>query len=226
MKAMILAAGRGERMRPLTDHTPKPLLEAGGRALIEHHLDALAAAGFREVVINLHHLGAQIRDRLGDGRDYGLAIHYLNEGARALETGGGILNALPILGEQTFLVLNADVWCNYRFKLHDLAGKALAHVVLVDNPVHHPQGDFFLNHGGLSLSRGNRLTFSGIGYYRRELFDTCKPGKFPLAPLLRQAAEHGLVSAEHYRGEWRDIGTPQRLRALHELLRQRKLKAC
>jgi MurNAc alpha-1-phosphate uridylyltransferase len=226
MKAMILAAGRGERMRPLTNHTPKPLLEAGGRTLIEHHLDALAAAGFREVVINLHHLGAQIRDRLGDGRDYGLVIHYLNEGARALETGGGIFNALPILGEQTFLVLNADVWCNYRFKRHDLAGEALAHVVLVDNPVHHPQGDFFLDHGGLSLSRGDRLTFSGIGYYRRELFDTCQPGTFPLAPLLRQAAERGLVSAEHYRGEWRDIGTPQRLRALHELLRQRKLKAC
>ncbi|MDQ4146095.1 MAG: nucleotidyltransferase family protein [Pseudomonadota bacterium] len=218
MRAMILAAGRGERMRPLTDCTPKPLLEAGGRALIEYHLEALAIAGFREVVINVAHLAAQLRARLGDGQDYGLTIHYSDEGERPLETGGGIFKALPLLGDGTFVVINGDVWCDYPLESRALDGDDLAHLVLVDNPEHHPQGDFFLDHERLSLARGTRLTFSGIGYYRPELFSGCKFGAFPLAPLLRQAAEWRLVSAEHYRGAWFDIGTPERLRALNAWL--------
>jgi MurNAc alpha-1-phosphate uridylyltransferase len=221
MKAMILAAGCGNRMRPLTDHMPKPLLQAGGKALIEYHLEALAAAGFREVVINLAHLGAKIRERLGRGRRYGLAIHYSDEGDRALETGGGILNALPMLGRGTFLAVNGDIWCDYPFEPFALADADLAHLVLVDNPRHHPQGDFFLDHGRLSLARGNRLTFSGIGYYRPEMFNGCKPGAFGLAPLLREAATRGLISAEHYHGAWLDIGTPERLQALDTTLRSR-----
>ncbi len=221
MKAMILAAGRGERMRPLTDHTPKPLLEAGGKALIDYHLETLAAAGFREVVINLAHLGSRIRERIGDGHRYGLTIRYSDEGEQALETGGGIFKALAWLGDEPFLVVNADIWCDYPFKPYALANADLAHLVLVDNPQHHPQGDFSLEHGRLTLASGTRLTFSGIGYYRPGLFDGCRPGAFPLAPLLRRAATRGWISAEHYRGAWLDIGTPERLRALDVMLRSR-----
>lgn len=206
-------------MRPLTDHTPKPLLEVGGKTLIEHHLQALAAAGFGEVVINLAHLGKQIQAKLGDGRRYGLSIHYSDEGEAALETGGGIFKALPWLRDNGFLVVNGDVWCDYPFQSRPLAQADLAHLVLVDNPAHHARGDFFLDTGRLSLTSGVRLTFSGIGYYRPRLFDGCRPGAFALAPLLRRAAEHGKVSAEHYRGDWLDIGTPERLRALDARLR-------
>lgn len=219
MKAMILAAGRGERMRPLTDHTPKPLLRAGGKTLIEYHLEALAAAGISEVVINLAHLGSQIRTRLGDGSRFGLTIRYSDEGERALETGGGIFKALPQLGEDSFLVVNGDVWCDYPYRLRGLTHGDLAHLVLIDNPAHHPHGDFFLNAGRLSLTHGERLTFSGIGYYHPRLFEGCRPGAFALAPLLRHAAEHGKVSAEHYRGGWLDVGTPERLQALDARLR-------
>ncbi|MDX5332467.1 MAG: nucleotidyltransferase family protein [Gammaproteobacteria bacterium] len=218
MKAMILAAGRGERMRPLTDTTPKPLLAAGGKRLIEYHLDALRAGGFREVVINTAHLGHQLEDALGDGRRHGLHITYSHEPPGALETGGGIRHALPLLGDAPFLVVNGDVWCDYPLAPHTLAGNDLAHLVLVDNPAHHPQGDFHLAAGRVHCSGGPRLTFSGIGYYHPALFRELEDGRFPLAPLLREAMEAGRVSGEHHRGHWSDVGTPERLAALDAFL--------
>lgn len=226
IKAMILAAGRGERMRPLTDHTPKPLLRVGGKALIEYHLEALAAAGFEMLVINHAHLGHRIEQALGDGARWGLRIAYSPEGeGRALETGGGIFKALPLLGPGPFLVLNGDVWCQPDFSRLSLPPGRLAHLLLVDNPAHHPHGDFLLR-DGLALDpsdqcrerRYSRLTFSGIGLYHPELFAGCRRGAFPLAPLLRAAMGQGRVSAEHYRGPWLDIGTPQRLAELEQRL--------
>ncbi|GAB6040445.1 nucleotidyltransferase family protein [Endothiovibrio diazotrophicus] len=219
---MILAAGRGERMRPLTDHTPKPLLPAGGKRLIEYHLERLAAAGFREVVINLAHLGGQIRNHLGDGGRYGLAVAYSQEPEGALETGGGIFNALPLLGDAPFLVVNGDVWCDYPFGGMD-EPRGLAHLVLIDNPEHNPKGDFALENGMVKSDGESKLTFSGIGLYRPELFAGCQPGPFPLAPLLRAAMARGEVSGEHYSGQWLDIGTPQRLEALNQALMERKI---
>lgn len=219
MKAMILAAGRGERMRPLTDTTPKPLLMAGGRRLIEYHLLNLAGAGIEEVVINHAHLGGQIEEQLGDGSRYGVTIHYSAE-EQALETGGGIFQALPLLGHEPFLVVNGDVWCDYPLERLVATPCALAHLVLIDNPPHHPAGDFHLREGRVEAEGEPRLTFSGIGLYHPELFRGCTPGPFPLAPLLREAMAAGRVSGEHYRGQWFDIGTPQRLAQLDELLRQ------
>ncbi len=211
MKAMILAAGRGERMRPLTDHTPKPLLLVGGRPLIEYHITALVAAGITELVINHAHLGSQIEAALGDGGRYGAQIRWSPEG-QALETGGGILRALPLLGE-CFIVVNGDVWTDYNFaQLTPPPG--LAHLVLVDNPPHHPAGDFALSAGRVGTAAVGRLTFSGIGVYRSALFADCQPGPFPLAPLLRQAMATGAVSGEHHCGRWVDVGTPQRLAEL------------
>lgn len=221
MKAMILAAGRGERMRPLTEHTPKPLLRAGGKALIEHQLDSLAAAGVSEVVINLAHLGEQIPAALGDGHAFGLRIVYSREGDTPLETGGGIQRALPLLGAEPFLVINGDVWTDYPLQClcpPSLSPMGLAHLVLVDNPSHHPQGDFALSGGSLHLDGDSCLTYSGIGVYRPELFAGVRPGAFPLAPLLREAMRAGQVSGEHYRGAWMDIGTPARLRDLDRRL--------
>jgi MurNAc alpha-1-phosphate uridylyltransferase len=218
MKAMILAAGRGERMRPLTDHTPKPLLRVGGKALIEYHLEALAGAGIKHVVINTAHLSRKLREALGDGRRYGVDIRYSDEGKQALETGGGIVNALPLLGEGPFLVINGDVWCDYPIEFHALAGNDLAHVVLVDNPPHNRRGDFALRDGRLLREGRPMLTFSGIGFYHPKLFEDCSPGRFPLAPLLRKAADRGLVSAEYYRGHWSDVGTIERLKALDAVL--------
>lgn len=218
---MILAAGRGERMRPLTDQTPKPLLQAGGKRLIEYHLQALAGAGFSEVVINHAHLGGQLEQALGDGRRYGVTIHYSPEGeGRALETGGGIFRALPLLGDGPFVVVNGDIWCDYPFaRLRDTHTNG-AHLVLVPNPPQHPHGDFLLHDGVVgSDGVGERYTFSGIGLYHPSLFDGCKPGPFPLAPLLRQAMTAGRVSGELYEGRWFDIGTPQRLGQLDEMLR-------
>ncbi|MFN2348685.1 MAG: N-acetylmuramate alpha-1-phosphate uridylyltransferase MurU [Thioalkalivibrio sp.] len=213
MRAMILAAGRGERMRPLTDHTPKPLLQAGGRALIEHHLSHLARAGYREVVINLAHLGDQIRTRLGDGAAYGLHISYSLE-EQALETGGGIRRALPLLGDAPFLVINGDVWCDHALSAPSLAPTDLAHLVLVNNPDHHPNGDFVLQGNRVREQDGDRLTFSGIGWYRPELFRELPKGRFPLAPLLRQAMATDQVSGEYHEGSWLDVGTPERLAQL------------
>lgn len=218
MKAMILAAGRGERMRPLTDHTPKPLLPVAGRPLIVHHIEALAAAGVREIVINLAWLGERIAAALGDGANWGVRLHYSREGAQALETGGGIFQALPLLGPEPFLVVNGDVWtdCPIEGLLRSPTG--LAHLLLVPNPEHNPTGDFVLSEGRVVSESGPGLTFSGIGVYRPELFVGCQPGAFRLAPLLRQAAAAGQVSGECYAGRWFDIGTPARLAALEELL--------
>lgn len=223
MQAMILAAGRGERMRPLTDSVPKPLLQAGGKALIEWHLEALSMAGLRDIVINHAHLGTQIETALGDGRRYGVSIRYSDEG-EALETAGGIARALPLLGDQPFLVVNGDVYCDYDFaRLSPLSctlpPDRLAHLVLVDNPPQHPGGDFFLQNGVMAPAGQNKLTFSGIGVYRPELFAGIAPGaKAKLAPLLHAAIEQGRVSGEHYRGRWVDVGTPQRLQELDKEL--------
>jgi MurNAc alpha-1-phosphate uridylyltransferase len=223
MKAMILAAGRGERMRPLTDHTPKPLLPVGGKPLIVWHLERLAAAGFREVVINHAHLGAQIEAALGEGARWGLSIRYSPEPEGALETAGGIAHALPLLGDAPFLVINGDIFCDWNPVSASLSAKAWAHLVMVPNPEQHPQGDFVLT--GAKVATDDRSapsakrTFSGIGLYRPELFEGIEPGRpAKLAPLLRQAMTHGRVSGELHTGRWIDVGTPQRLADLDALL--------
>ncbi|MCB1873747.1 MAG: nucleotidyltransferase family protein [Gammaproteobacteria bacterium] len=216
--AMILAAGRGRRMRPLTDHVPKPLLEAGGRPLIHYHLDALSRAGFRRVVINHSHLGQMLQDALGDGSRWGLSIIYSPESAGALETGGGIYHAMSLLGEKPFLVLNGDIWTDFDYAGIECPHNSLAHLVLVKNPVHHPTGDFQLIDGRVSETGEARLTFSGIGIYRQALFANCSGGSFPLGPLLRGAMAKAHVSGEFYSGKWVDVGTPERLQALNGLL--------
>jgi MurNAc alpha-1-phosphate uridylyltransferase len=218
MKAMILAAGRGERMRPLTDHTPKPLLKVAGVPLIEHHIRALHAAGHRTLVINHAYLGEQISDFLGDGSRFGVRIQYSPEPAGALETGGGIKRALPLLGDEPFLVINGDIWTDYAYPPMQLHPDRLAHLVLVDNPPHHPTGDFSLLQGDVSDTGRARLTFSGIGVYHPRLFDRRPATAFPLAPLLREAMRTGQVSGEHYPGAWQDIGTPDRLERLNRQL--------
>ena len=217
--AMILAAGRGERMRPLTDHTPKPLLEVGGKALIVWHIERLRDAGIRRLVVNHAHLGERIEAQLGDGKHWGVSIRYSAEG-EALETGGGIFKALPLLGEGPFLVVNADVWTDADFGSLALAAGDLAHLLLVNNPSHHPEGDFSLAAGRVVTERGERLTFSGVGVYRRELFDACEPGAFPLAPLLREAVVAERVGGSYHKGRWVDVGTPARLAELDETLRR------
>ncbi len=215
MKAMILAAGRGERMRPLTDHTPKPLLPVAGKPLIEHTINQLVSAGFTELVINHAHLGAQIEARLGDGKALGATIVYSPEGDEALETAGGIINALPLLGNDMFLVVNGDIATDFPYaQLRDVTVD-LAHLVLIDNPSHHPQGDFGLDGSGLLLdSAEQKYTFSGVGLYRSELFRNTPPGKSKLAPLLREAMQEKKVSGQYYSGFWMDIGTPERLQEL------------
>ncbi len=214
MKAMILAAGRGERMRPLTDQTPKPMLSVAGKPLIQYHIEALRDAGFRDLVINHAWLGEQIVQYLGDGARFGVDIIYSPEPDGALETGGGIHHALPLLGNEAFLVVNGDIWTDYSFANLRDKPRQLAHLVLVDNPPHHPQGDFSLDHDLVSDGGESALTFSGIGCYHPDLFSEQTPGKFPLAPLLRNAMHGGQVSGEHYTGGWTDAGTPQRLAAL------------
>ncbi|KHD07564.1 mannose-1-phosphate guanylyltransferase [Candidatus Thiomargarita nelsonii] len=219
MRAMILAAGRGERMRPLTDSIPKPLLKVGGQCLIEYHIKRLVMAGLREIVINHAHLGEQIEQTLGNGQTYGADLRYSPEGI-ALETGGGIYKALPLLGKAPFLVINGDVWCDYPLNQlchHSLTG--LAHLILVNNPAHHPKGDFCLINNRISQNGTPRLTFSGIGLYHPDLFKDCQAGAFPLAPLLIKAMQAGLVSGEHYQGEWIDVGTPDRLERLEQMLK-------
>lgn len=215
MKAMILAAGRGERMRPLTDHIPKPLLQAGPHRLIEYHLLNLSRAGFEDVVINLAWLGQQIIDTLGDGSSYGLSIQYSDEGDQALETGGGIVNALPLLGDEPFLVLNADIWTDYPLaSIRNKTLSGLAHLILIPNPDHNPDGDFYLNDGLLALDGTESYTFSGMAIYHRDFFKGQTSNVFPLTPLLRNYARQGLISAELFRGHWMDIGTPERLESL------------
>ncbi len=216
MKAMVLAAGRGERMRPLTDVAPKPLLPVGGKRLIEYHLSRLAAAGFRDVVINTAWLGDMVEQALGDGRRFGLAITYSHERPEALETGGGIFRALPLLGSAPFLLVNGDVWTDIDFGAlrRDPPGHSLAHLVLVANPPQHPRGDFLLQQGLVSEGEGTRHTYSGIGIFRPELFAGCEPGKFPLLPLLRRAIGERRLTGELHAGRWYDIGTVERLKAL------------
>lgn len=217
MKAMILAAGLGERMRPLTEHTPKPLLEIGGIPLIAWHIERLAHCGFHKIVINIAHLGYKIIEALGDGSEWGVEIEYSDEQEEGgLETAGGIIKALPHLGEDPFLVVNGDIWCDYRFDAQlQLASGIEAHLILVPNPEHNSSGDFSLQ-GALAQDGGHEAyTFSGIGYYSPKLFASLSYGKQALAPLLREAMREGRVSAEVFENEWYDIGTPERLKNLN-----------
>ena len=212
--AMILAAGRGERLRPLTDHLPKPLIKIGDRCLIEHHLVALAQAGVDQVVINLDHLGDMIESHIGDGKRYGLSVVYSREPEGALDTGGGIRQALRLITTDPFVVLNSDIWTDlYLNSLPDgIDGQG--HLLLVDNPVHNPAGDFhLLGQKVLNQPVGNSvsLTFSGIGIYRHSLFNDSPRGRFPLAGLLRQAADGNQLSGQHFSGQWIDVGTVDRL---------------
>lgn len=232
MKAMIFSAGKGERMRPLTLHTPKPLLVAGGKPLIVWHLERLAAAGFTEVVINTSWLGDQFAPALGDGANWGLRLHFIDEGPTPLETGGGILNALPLLGQAPFLVVNGDVWCDVEVAALPRDPVGDAHLLLVDNPTQHPRGDFILQGDGRVRDDGDapRLTYAGIGVYRPAILDnwravigatpgaTAQPPQFGLAPLLRHTMAQGRVSGQHHRGRWTDVGTPERLAALDAAL--------
>jgi MurNAc alpha-1-phosphate uridylyltransferase len=220
MRAMLLAAGRGERMRPLTDNTPKPLLEVGGKALIEYHLAALQQAGVHDVIINHAWLGEQIESRLGNGDQYGLRIEYSPEIPAALETAGGIIQALPRLGSEPFIVINGDIWCDYPLQQLPSHLNGLAHLVMVANPLHNPQGDFCLINGCLQPEGESKLTYSGIGVYHPQLFAGLEPGIRPLAPLLKNAMAAGQVSGEHYRGRWYDIGTPERLTELDLQLKE------
>jgi len=211
---MLLAAGRGERMRPLTDTIPKPLLEVAGRPLIAWHLAALARAGIREVTINLSWLGGLLRAALGDGRDLGVSIRWSEEGPIPLETGGGIFHALPLLGPGPFLVVNADIWTDIDFGRLQLPPTAHAHLVLVANPAHHPRGDFGLEGDRVVNRESERLTYSGVGVYSPEFFAGCSAGRFPLLPLLNRAIAASRVRGELHRGQWCDVGTAERLAAL------------
>ncbi|MEQ1800858.1 MAG: N-acetylmuramate alpha-1-phosphate uridylyltransferase MurU [Gammaproteobacteria bacterium] len=224
MRALILAAGRGERMRPLTNDLPKPLLPAGGQPLIDYHVQALARAGVRELVVNLSWHGDKLRSYLGDGRRYGVAFAFSEEGPEPLETGGGIHHALHLLGPGPFWVVNGDIACDYRFSLRPLEPGTLAHLVLVPNPPHNPRGDFLLEGGRIAAgpqgTPGSR-TFAGISLLDPALFAGASPGRFPLAPLLRAAAARGEVTGEEHPGRWTDVGTPERLQALDAELNRR-----
>ena len=230
LKIMLLAAGRGVRMRPLTDHTPKPLLQAGGKPLIVWHIENLARAGIRDLVINHAHLGSQIETALGDGSSFGVRIRYSPENP-ALETAGGIANAMPLLGDAAFAVINSDIYCDYDFTQLPQRAAVLeergdmAHLILVNNPPQHPNGDFSLQAGRIITNErlttdDSKLTFSGIGIYLPSLFAAIPRGAItPLAPLLRAQIAHNKVSGELYAGRWVDVGTPQRLQELDKLLR-------
>lgn len=230
MRAMILAAGRGERMRPLTDNTPKPLLPVAGKPLIQYHIEALAAAGVRDIVINLAWLGQQIRAALGDGSRLGVHIDYSDEGAAALETGGGVFKALPSLagvsGKDPFLLVSGDVWTEYPLAaaMNKLSAGDVAHCVLVPNPDFHAQGDFGLD-GDRLVDRGERHTYANIGVFRPEFFGGCKPGRFPLGPLMFDWIRRDRVSGELYSGVWHNVGTPQQLQRIdQEASAQRRSK--
>ncbi|HKC15947.1 MAG TPA: nucleotidyltransferase family protein [Steroidobacteraceae bacterium] len=212
---MLLAAGRGERLRPLTDLTPKPLLEVRGKPLIVWHLEALARAGVRDVVINLSWLGARIRAAVGEGGRFGLTIHYSDEPAAPLEAGGGIFQALPLLGAAPFLVVNSDTYTDIDFTRLTIAPAALAQLVLVPNPEHHPRGDFALQNGEVLETGETRYTYAGIGVYRPELFAGCAAGRFPLLPVLRRAIAARRLRGELFGGQWVDVGSAERLAALN-----------
>ena len=215
MKVMLLAAGRGERMRPLTDSCPKPLLKVAGKPLIQWHLERLAAAGFHEVVINLSWLGEQIASALGDGGQFGVSIQYSREPWPALETGGGLFQALPLLGKAPFLVVNGDVFTDIDFATLRVAADDLAQLVLVGNPPQHPKGDFCLSgRGRIQAEGGARLTYSGVGVFRPEFFAGAQAGRFPLLPWLLRALEAGKLGGQRHDGLWLDIGTPERLAEL------------
>jgi len=227
--ALIFAAGLGERMRPLTDRTPKPLLSVGGKPLIVWHLEKLAALGVHYVVINTSHLAEQFPEVLGDGSRWGLRIRYAYEGPTPLETGGGMLNALPLLGPEPFLAINGDIWTDLDFASLPAEPRGTAHLVMVDNPAHHPAGDFHLDADGRLHARGEpRLTFAGVGVYRREVLEgwqelgppppSGQHPRFPLAPLLRAAMGRDAVDGLHHRGRWTDVGTPERLTELDRAL--------
>ena len=229
--ALIFAAGRGERMRPLTGHTPKPLLCVGGKPLIVWHLEKLAAAGYTQVVINTSYLAEQFPGALGDGSRWGLAIRYVYEGDTPLETGGGMLNALPLLGREPFLTINGDIWCDVDLNLLPTDPPGVAHLLMVDNPAHHPDGDFALDAHGMLHSTGTpKLTYSGIGIYRQTVLQDwasvianaaatpAQPPRFKLAPLLVAAMARRAVTGAHYPGTWLDVGTPARWQALDSQL--------
>lgn len=215
MNAMILAAGRGERMRPLTDHCPKPLLSVGGLPLIDWQLARLEAAGVDRVVINTAWLGGMIRDHVAGRARSAMEVQIVDEGDQALETAGGIVNALPLLGPQPFIVVNGDVWCDFDLARLPREPEGLGHLLLVDNPAHHPQGDFHFD--GYSVRADGsapRYTFAGIACYRPELFTGLCPAVAPLGPLLTRACERRQLTGHHHSGQWCDVGTPERLRAL------------
>jgi MurNAc alpha-1-phosphate uridylyltransferase len=215
MKAMLLAAGRGERMRPLTLEKPKPLLEVGNRPLIVWHLERLAAAGFKDIVINVSWLGQQIEEYCGDGERWGVSIQYSRE-AEPLETAGGIVRALPLLGDLPFAVINADIWTDFAFQdLHRRHAGSGAHLVLVPNPAHNATGDFSLIDGRVKHAENDTLTYAGVGVYAPAFFEACEPGKRPLKPLLERAIDAGTLCGECFEGRWTDVGTPERLARLN-----------
>ena len=217
MKAMILSAGRGERMRPLTDTLPKPLLRINDKPLLQYHVEALAAAGIRELVINHALMGNMIEDHFGDGSDLGVRIAYSAEGEEPLETGGGIRRALPLLGPEPFIVVNGDVLSDYDFATLPADPGCLAHLVLVPNPPHNPNGDFQLDNGSVRSEGNNRLTYSGIAVFKPALFEGIDEERFALAPVLRQAMAREQVSGECFHGRWLDVGTPARLEMAESL---------
>ena len=219
MKAVVLAAGKGERLRPLTDATPKPLIEVRGKPLIVHHLERLRDAGFTHIHVNTSWLADKLQAALGDGSRYGVHVHLSYEGPEPLETGGGLFKMLPDLGRDPFLVVNGDVFTDFPFEnlKHRLKADFLAHLVMVPNPAHRPKGDFHLSPAGHLRQEGEpKLTYSGIGVYKAEFFQDCRAGKFPLLPLLKQAMAQEALSGEHYAGVWSDVGTHESLARLNK----------
>lgn len=215
---MILAAGRGERLRPLTDEIPKPLIKVAGKSLIQYHIENLASAGYKEIIINTAWLAEKIHQQLGTGADYGVNIQYSDEG-EALETAGGIIRALPLLGEHPFLVINGDIWCDFDFSTLPIPGAEMqAHLILVNNPEHNPQGDFSLQDGLIKNTGKTMFTFSGIGLYKPEFFNEQKSTVAPLAPLLRKKCDSNVISGQLHQGAWTDVGTIERLQKLDSTL--------
>jgi N-acetyl-alpha-D-muramate 1-phosphate uridylyltransferase len=224
--ALILAAGLGERMRPLTTHTPKPLLEVHGKPLIAHHIEKLVAADVRYIVINTSHLAGQFPEALGDGSRWGVRIRYSYEGATPLETGGGMHKALPLLGPEPFIVVSADIWSDIDYAALPREPAGVAHLVMVDNPDFHPKGDFALANGRLYEGDGpagaQRLTFGNVGVYRREIVEDEAAGRFKLLPMYQRAIAAGRLSGEKYTGFWRNVGTPAQLDELRDNLDSRR----
>lgn len=224
MRAMILAAGRGERMRPLTDQVPKPLLEIAGKPLIVYQIEALESAGVTEIVINTGHLGEQIQYELGTGTSYGVDILYSDEGENILETAGGIIQALPLLGDDAFIVTNADIFTDFDYSSLPEEPDFDGHLVLVNNPPHNPTGDFVFENGRIIEQGVQKLTYSGIAVFYPYFFEDCKPGRAPLAPLLFDSAKEQRLSGQHFTGFWNDIGTPARLKKVNENLVNKESK--